>query len=67
MLRVSTAREGQPRSGTLRCPRMLVLFAFAVLFIDCEEYISVLVGSLPGARRAIFCILFLLEQSQVVD
>ena len=44
---------------------MLVLFA--VLHVDCEEWFCSLAGSLPGARRAIVCILFLLGQSQVVD
>ena len=40
---------------------------YAVLFVDCEEYLCILLGSLPGARRAIVCILFSLEQSRVVD
>ena len=38
----------------------------AVLFVDCEEWFYILLGSLPGARRAILCILFGLEQSRVV-
>ena len=54
-----------PRSHILRCPRIVVLFA--VLLVDCEEWSCILLGSLPGARRAIVCILFSLEQSQVVD
>ena len=44
---------------------MLVLFA--VLLVDYEEWFCSLLGSLPSARRAIVCILFLPEQSQVVD
>ena len=44
-----------------------LLSFFAVLFVDCEEWLCILLGSLPGARRATFCILFLLEQSRVVD
>ena len=35
----------------LRCPRMLILFA--LLLVGCEEWFCSLVGSLPGARRAI--------------
>ena len=53
------------RSRVLRCPLIVVLFA--VLFVDCEECLCILVGFLPGARRAIVCILFSLEQSRVVD
>ena len=44
---------GQPRSHLLRCPH---------LFVDCEEWFCILLGSLPGARRAIVCILFSLER-----
>ena len=44
---------------------MLVLFA--VLFVDREEWFKSLVESLPRVRRAIFCILFLHEQNQVVE
>ena len=36
-------------------------------FDDCEEWFYILLGSLPSARRAIVCILFSLEQSQVVE
>ena len=46
---------GQPRSHILRCPRNVVLFA--VLFVDCEEWFHILLGSLPGERRAIVGIL----------
>ena len=63
--RTSSLFEVQLRSRILRCPRMLVFFA--VLLTDCEEWFCSLAGFLPGARRAIVCILFLLEQSQVVD
>ena len=44
---------------------MLVLIA--VLLVDREEWFKSLVESLSRVRRAIFCILFLLEQNQVVD
>ena len=64
LCRTSSLFEGQPRSGILRCPRMLVLFA--VLLVDCEEWFCNRAVSLPDARRAIVCILFLREQSQVV-
>ena len=53
------------RSESLRGLQIVALFA--VLFVDCEEYFCILVGFLQGARRAIVCILFSLEQSQVVD
>ena len=53
------------RGHILRCPRIVVLFA--VLLVDCEEWFYILLGSLPGARRAIVCILFSLQESQVVD
>ena len=51
--------QGQPRGHILRCPQIIVLFA--VLFVDCEEWFCILLGSLPGARHAIVCILFSLE------
>ena len=63
--RTSNLFYGQPRGHLHRCPQMVVLFA--VLFVDCEEYHCILVGFLPGARCAIVCILFSLEQSRVVD
>ena len=44
-----------------------MLSFFAVLFVDCEERFFTLLGSLPGARHAIVCILCSLEQSRVVD
>ena len=39
---------------------------FAVFFVDCAEWSCILLGSLPGARRAFVCILFSREQSRVV-
>ena len=53
----------------LRVNRVVVIFDSFELFllIDCEGWLCSLAGSLPGARRAIVCILFSLEQSQVVD
>ena len=65
LCRTSNLSSGQPRSHILRCPQIVVLFA--VLFVDREEWFCILLGSLPGARRAIDCILFSLEQSQVDD
>ena len=65
LCRTSNLFSGQRRSRILRCPQIVVLFA--ALLVDCEEWFYILLGSLPGARRAIVCILFLLEQSQVVD
>ena len=62
---VSSLFSGQLRSRILRCPQIVVLFA--VLFVDFEECLSLLVWFLPGARHAIVCILFSLEQSRVVD
>ena len=56
LCRTSNLFSGQPRSHILRCPQVVVLFA--VLFVDCEEWFCILVGFLPGARRAIVCILF---------
>ena len=52
-------------SHTRRLLRMLVLFA--VLIVDHEEWFYILVESLSHIRRAIFCILVLFEQNQVVD
>ena len=63
--RTSNLFSGQLRSHILRCPQIVVLLA--VLFVDCEECLCILVGFLPGARHAIVCILFSLEQSRVVD
>ena len=58
--------SGQPRwSLLLRCPRIVVLFA--VLLVDCEEYLCILVGFLPRARHAIVCILIAPEEGRVVD
>ena len=41
--------EGQPRSHILLCPRIGVLLA--VLLVDCEEWLCILLVSLPGARH----------------
>ena len=65
LCRTSNLFSGQLRSHILRCPQIVVLFA--VLFVGCEEWFYILLGSLPSARRAIVCILFLFEQSQAVD
>ena len=40
---------------------------FAVLFVDGEEWLFMVLGSLPGARHAIVRILFSLEQSRIID
>ena len=63
--RTSNLFSGELRSRILRFPQTVVVFA--VLFVDCEEWFCVLLGSLPKVRRAIVCILFSLEQSRVVD
>ena len=63
--RTSNMCMGQRRSQGLRGLQLVALFA--VLFVDCEEYICILVGFLSGARHAIVCILFSLEQSRVVE
>ena len=63
--RTSNLFSGQRRSRILRRPQIVVLFA--VLFVDCEEYLCILVGFLPSVRHAIVCILLSLEQSRVVD
>ena len=65
LCRTSSLFEGPPRCRSLQFLRTVVLFF--VLLVDCEEWFCSLAGSLPGARRAIVCILFSLEQSQVVD
>ena len=62
---ISNLCSGQRRSQGLRGFQIVALFA--VLFVDCEEYLSFLVGFLPSARHAIVCILFSLEQSRVAD
>ena len=56
---------GQRRSQGFR--GLLIVALFVVLYVDCEEYLCILVEFLSGARHAIVCILFLLEQSRVVD
>ena len=45
----------------------LIFVLFAVLLVDCEEWLCILVGFLPGARRAIVCVHLSLEQSRTVD
>ena len=60
---ISILFGGQPHSRILHCRRIV----FSVLLVDCEEWFCSLAGSFPGARLAIVCILFSLEQSQVVD
>ena len=62
LCRISNLCSGQRRSQGLRGLQFVALFA--VLFVDSEEYLCILVGFLPGARHAIVCILFLLEQSR---
>ena len=57
--KTSNMFSGQLRSRILRCHLFDVLLS--VLFVDCEEYLCILVGFLPGARCAIVCILFSLE------
>ena len=44
---------------------MLVLFV--VVIVDHEELVHILVESFSHVRRTFFCILFLLEQNQVVN
>ena len=56
---ISNLCSGQRRSQGLR--------GLHIVAFDCEEYLSILVGFLPGARRAIVCILFSLEERRVVD
>ena len=63
--RISNLCSGQRRSQGLRGLQIVALIA--VLLVDCEEYLCILVGFLPSARHAIICILFLLEQSRVAD
>ena len=65
LCRRSSLFEGQPRSRILRFVRTVVLIF--VFLVDWEGWFCILAGSLPSARRAIACILFALEQSQVVD
>ena len=57
--------EDRLDSHVRRFLRMLILFA--VSLVDREEWFYILVGSFSYVRRAFFCILFLLEQNQVVD
>ena len=59
--RTSNLFSGQLRDLILRRPQTVVLFA--VSFVDCEEWLCILVVFLPSAHRVIVCILFSLEQS----
>ena len=63
--RTSSQFEGRLHSHILPFTQMLVLFA--VLLVVCEERFYVFVEYLPYVRRVISCILFSLEQSQVVE
>ena len=63
--RTASRFEDRLDSHIRRFLQMLVLFA--VLLVDCEEWFYILVESLPYVRRAISCILFSLQQNQVVD
>ena len=63
--RTSNLFSDQLRSRILRCTQIVVLFD--ILFVYCDEWLCILVKSLPGARRSIVCILFSLERSRVVD
>ena len=65
LYRTSSLCEGRLQSHILQVPQTLVLIAG--LSVDCEEWFHRLDESLPYVRRAISCILFSLEQSQVVD
>ena len=49
--RISNLCSGQRRSQGLRGLQIVGLFA--VLFVDCDEYLCILVGFLPGACHAI--------------
>ena len=60
--RTSNLFSGQLRSRILRCPQIVVLFA--VLLVDCDEWLRILVGFLPDARRATVCILFSLKSGR---
>ena len=63
--RTASQFEDRHDSQARRFLRMLVLFV--VLLVDHEEWFYILAESLSHIRRAIFCILVLLKQSQVVD
>ena len=63
--RTSSLFEDRLHRHILQFLRTLVLFF--VLLVGCEEWFYLPVGSLPYIRRVISCILFLLEQSRVVD
>ena len=57
--------EDRPHSRILQFLRTFVLFF--VLLVGFREWFYIPAGSLPKIRRVISCILFSLEQSQVVD
>ena len=63
--RTSSPFEDRPNSRILQFLRTLVLFF--VLLVGFEEWFCIPAGSLPYIRRVISCILFSLEQNQVVD
>ena len=60
--RTSNLLSGQLRGRILRCLQIVALFA--VLLVDCEEYLCILVGFLSGARHAIVYILFSLLEAE---
>ena len=63
--RTSNLFWGQRRCRILRCLQIVALFA--VLFVDCDEYLNILLGFLPSVRHAIDCISFSLEHNRVVN
>ena len=63
--RTSSLFEDRLHRHILQFLRTLV--HFFVLLVGCEEWFYLPVGSLPKIRRVISCILFLLEQSRVVN
>ena len=65
LYRISILFQGQPRSRSLHLLRTVVLFF--VELVCCDGWVYNFAGSLPDARHAIVCILFTLEQSQVVE
>ena len=65
LYRISIPFSGQPRCRSLHFLRTVVFF-FDEL-VDCDGWVYNFVQSLPDTRHAIVCILFSLEQSQVVD
>ena len=63
--RTASRFEDRVDNRARRFLRMLVLFF--VVMVDHEELVYILVESFSHVRRTFFCILFLLEQNQVVD